>query len=411
MRFLPLIIPLVWLAGCRSEPERAPAIGEAFAGPASFTLREELHPRSAAVATVKHGDRLEILQRRRHVFRVRTAENVEGWAEARQLLAPAEMGRLRATAERAAQLPSQGRATVYDPLNIHTEPNRSAPSFEQIPEHGFVEVLGHQLAPRVPYYSPILSAGASEDRPVRKKPKKKDDERLPSLPMPKAPPPPPDWRELSKSASQTAPKVPSGAPMEDWSLVRTKTGKAGWVLTRVLVMAIPDEVAQYAEGHRITSYFSLGDVRDGENVKPIWLWTTLARTAQPYNFDSYRVFIWSTRRHRYETANIERNLEGYFPVTVQPVEIAEGRRASTVPGFSLIVREKDGKLARRTYAFVGQRARLQKRIPWTLPAAQAGSAAYDAAVQPSAPPAGEQKGVFARIQEQLNAWRRRWFKP
>ena len=43
--------------------------------------------------------------------------------------------------------------------------------------------------------------------------------------------------------------------MEDWNLVRTKDGKAGWVLSRMLVMAIPDEVAQYSEGARITSLF------------------------------------------------------------------------------------------------------------------------------------------------------------
>ena len=34
--------------------------------------------------------------------------------------------------------------------------------------------------------------------------------------------------------------------MEDWNLIRTKDGKAGWVLSRMLVMAIPDEVAQYS---------------------------------------------------------------------------------------------------------------------------------------------------------------------
>ena len=43
--------------------------------------------------------------------------------------------------------------------------------------------------------------------------------------------------------------------MEDCNLVRSKEGRTGWVLTRALRMAIPYEVAQYAEGHRITAYF------------------------------------------------------------------------------------------------------------------------------------------------------------
>src|ERR1039457_6644848 len=33
-------------------------------------------------------------------------------------------------------------------------------------------------------------------------------------------------------------------------------------------------VAQYAEGHRITSYFSIGKIQDGGVQKDIWLWTT-----------------------------------------------------------------------------------------------------------------------------------------
>ena len=65
--------------------------------------------------------------------------------------------------------------------------------------------------------------------------------------------------------------------MDDWSLVRTPDGKAGWVLTRPLSMAIPDEVAQYAEGHRITSYFALGQVHDDDVVKNNWLWTTITK--------------------------------------------------------------------------------------------------------------------------------------
>ncbi|MCX6637250.1 MAG: hypothetical protein NT090_19515, partial [Acidobacteria bacterium] len=198
-RSLPPIILLLALAGCSSEPERAPAIGEAFAGPATLVLRQDLHPRSPAAARVKHGERLEVLQRRRRFFKVRTAQNVEGWTDARQLLATSEMAGLRRAAERAAQLPSQGRATVYDALNMHTEPNRQSPSFEQIPERGSVDVVAQRLAPRAPYNSPILGLGAAEPPPPRKKAQKKQDDRLPPLPMPAPPGPPPNWVELSKS--------------------------------------------------------------------------------------------------------------------------------------------------------------------------------------------------------------------
>ena len=123
-------------------------------------------------------------------------------------------------------------------------------------------------------------------------------------------PPPP------KAPERPAPPM----PRDDWSLIRAPDGKAGWVLTRALIMAIPDEVAQYAEGHRITSYFSLGEVRDGEQIKHNWLWTTLSSRLQPYQFDSFRVFSWSLRRHRYETTYIERRLTGYLPAEARRVE-------------------------------------------------------------------------------------------
>ena len=56
--------------------------------------------------------------------------------------------------------------------------------------------------------------------------------------------------------------------MDDWNLVRTLDGKVGWVLTRPLSMAIPDEVAQYAEGHRITGRVEAQALAHHEVIPP-----------------------------------------------------------------------------------------------------------------------------------------------
>src|SRR5262249_50552712 len=124
-----------------------------------------------------------------------------------------------------------------------------------------------------------------------------------------------------------------------------------------------DEVAQYAEGHRITAYLSLGEVKDKDQkeAKHNWLWTTAAGGQHPYEFDSFRVFVWSTRRHHYETAYIERNVKGYYPVEAQPVPGQDGK------AFPVVLEEKDGKLYKRTYAFSGYHVRMISKTPFQPP--------------------------------------------
>jgi hypothetical protein len=109
------------------------------------------------------------------------------------------------------------------------------------------------------------------------------------------------------------------------------------VLTSGLYLAIPDEVAQYAEGHRITSYFSVGRIQDGDERKDIWLWTTSDGLGEDYDFDGYRVFTWSLRHHRYETAYIQRRERGFFPVLAKAGE------------FSVCLERNDGSRVRKQY--------------------------------------------------------------
>jgi hypothetical protein len=364
------LVPGLFLAGCRQGPPRATAIGEAFVGPATLKIRSEIALESPVAATVKHGDRLEILQRRRRFLRVRTASGAEGWTHERQLLAAADMDSLKGLAQRAAAMPVQGEATVWEALNIHTLPARQAPSFYQMQEKERVEVLAHLVAPRKDLPRAPLIPPPQKKARLAKKPAKPP--KYPPPPMPRPPAPPEDWLELSKTDLEIdeseVPEEPEAAPVptDRWSLVRTRTGQAGWALTRRLFMAIPDEVAQYAEGHRIVAYFSLGTVRDGAETKHTWLWTTRGGSAGAHDFDSFRIFIWSLRRHRYETAYIERNLRGYLPVLRRDVEYAgTGAAASPgrYPGFSVCLEKGDGQRYRREYAMLGNIVRSAGERP------------------------------------------------
>lgn len=175
------------------------------------------------------------------------------------------------------------------------------------------------------------------------------------------------------------------------------------MFTRLLAMAIPDEVAQYAEGRRIVSYFSLGAIDDGGEKKQTWLWTTIGGKGHPYDFDSFRVFVWGLRKHRYETAYIERNLKGYSPVLLQDVDFANGKQ----PGFSVCVEKKDGPRTRREYAVLGNAVRFAGDRPCDLPSSLL-TANPPPATPAAAPPAAPSNGSFAeRIKQRVKKWFRK----
>lgn len=355
------VIWLCWLGlGCSRNLGRAPSQGEVYVGPATLRLKEELGPRAAEVAALKHGDRVEIIARRRRFVKVRTQQGAEGWTDIQQLLTAGEIEELTRLARLAAEQPSQGQATVFGSLNVHTAPNRQAPNIYRIREGELVDVIDYQVAPRVPFQA--RAALVEPPQPVGQQRRPKAEE--PKVPPPAPPKPPADWKERSGWDPPPA-APPKPVPMDDWTLVRLPNGRVGWSLARMLRMNIPDEVAQYSEGHRITSYFSLGQVEDGGQIKHHWLWTTLSRGLQPYHFDSFRYFRWSTRSHRYETAYIERRLKGYLPARVHPVEVTSGKRTRTMPGFSLMVEEADGRRYRRTYVYESYVVRLISKTPVT----------------------------------------------
>ncbi len=417
----------MWLlcAACMSRPDREIVIAEAYVGPATLRLRSDIPLQSAVVATVKHGDRLQIVQRRRRFLRVRTSGGREGWTEESQLLNAGEMGDLKDLSKRAAALPSQGTGTTYGALNVHTQPLVGSPSFLQVKDGEKFDVLAEVISPRVPMQRPPLIPPAVKKPPAPRKPAKTGG--IPPPPLPPPPGPPANWLELSKTDvppddSAAAQPEAKPVPTDHWSLVRIAGGASGWVLTRRVNMAIPDEVAQYAEGRRIVSYFPLGYVEDGDAKKPNWLWTTIGDSHQPYDFDSFRVFIWSLRRHRYETAYIERNLAGYSPVLLKQVDVSASARGKTAmqeyPGFSICTQKDDGQFHRREFALLGNVVRAageepcQQQTPVWVAKTGAPPAARAAAAPPAQPSARSAfaAGLTARLKEQLHAIQKWWHR-
>ena len=130
---------------------------------------------------------------------------------------------------------------------------------------------------------------------------------------------------------------PAGPLMEDWWLARDAQGRAGWVLARMVDLDVPLEIAQYAEGQRFIAFFVLNEVQDGDKkVSEYLALLTEPKDGQPFDFDKVHVFTWNVKRHRYETAYRERNMNGVLPVTVTHEDFG---KEGNLPVF--ILREKD----------------------------------------------------------------------
>jgi hypothetical protein len=418
-KFISAIWLLLVLAACQPGAERAPAIGYAYVGPEVLKIRKEISTQSAPVGTVRHGQRVELLQQRRRFLKIRTASGAEGWTDETQLLSEGDMEMLRDLAQRSSQLPSQGKASVLGDLRVHIQPARLAPGFAMIKPGEKVDVLAHMATPHTfaPPRRPLLT-------PVPKKPRTPAPQKAPKYPpppMPKPPAPPENWLQLSGVDSEDGDPLPPPAepaepskpvPAEDWSLIKAANGEVGWVLTRPLQMTIPDEVQQYAEGHRIVSFFSLGKVHDGDLSKDTWVWTTISDSApRTIDFDSVRVFIWSLRHHRYETAHVEHDLEGHSPVLVHEIHYIPGVRnsgdAGTYPGFSVCAEWSEGTLERHDYALLGNVVRRAGVEPCTVPPPVF---SWQTAPQPSvnrpapAPPSPPTPSLAQRIRRWVSHW-------
>jgi hypothetical protein len=295
------------------------------------------------------------------------------------------MAEFRSHSAHDLQLSSQGKATTFDILNVHIDPDRRSPAFAQIATGGTVEVLAHKAVPKPT--GPEPPAAPSFIRTPVTVPRHKHAKASKALslrpPMPPPPKPPANWQELSseridgltradrlkqkaqQDANKQAAEAAANKPtiLEDWSLIRTKDKIVGWVLARNLYMSIPDEVAQYAEGQRISSYFELATVEDDEKgTKHDWLWTTSSEP-QACDFDRFRVFYWNRRRHRYETSYRQKDLVGYFPVEVERASTSEMQ-----PHFSVILQDDDGRFWKKRYVFDGVLVHLVSTEPYAAPA-------------------------------------------
>jgi hypothetical protein len=300
-----------------------------------------LHDRVAAVsnhvAEVVNGQKLEVLDRAHRFIKVKTEKNEIGWIEERAVIDSKSYAAFAQLVTDHQRDPVVAKGTVRDDVFLHIRPGRDTERFPLLPANDKVELLARASAPKV-------TPPAFHVAPATTAPRQQGTAVAPSQPSTfssKAAPPtqaakPAPSATPGQTASQPGQAEPVPVVMEDWWLVRDAQGHTGWLLSGRIDIDVPDEVAQYAEGQRIVSAFVLAKVTDSASDNPdhqVAEWVTALAPPQaglPFDFDQIRVFTWSLKHHRYETAFRVHPIQGYLPLKVTTSDTPGGK----VPSFS-----------------------------------------------------------------------------
>jgi SH3-like domain-containing protein len=285
-------------------------------------LRDRVAAVSNRVGEVTNGQPLEVLEHTHRFYRVKTLKNEIGWIPERAVIDSKDFDAFAQLTSQHKNDPVVANGTLRDDIYLHIGPGRDTDRFYLLAGNAKVQMLMRA--------SVAKSAGAAHTavapRPVTESKK--------SVGADKAPASKPDADEV-KPDPEPDPE-PEAPALEDWWLIRDSQGRTGWVLGRRVDVDVPDDVAQYAEGQRIVGAYVLTKVHDEEantsNHEVSEYVTAIAplEYGLPYDFDQIRVFTWSVKKHRYETAFRIHPIQGFFPVRVTSQSAPSG----TEPVFS-----------------------------------------------------------------------------
>jgi len=299
-----LLLTLLFFPACNRGGGRSQEIAYVSA-PQAF-LRDQVATVYSKTGTVKNGEAVRILGHERRFAHVRTSDGTEGWIEQRFLITKQTYEQFQKLAGDTQNDPVQATGVARNPTNIHLEPNRESEHLYQLDQGAKISLFKRATGEK------ILPGNA---KPV-----------------------------IAEAQRPAKPLTPA---MEDWWLVRDAQGHVGWILARMIDVDVPLEIAQYAEGQRTVASFVLNEVTDGDKKVPQYLaLLTENKDGMPYDYNAIRVFTWNVRRHRYETAYRERNLDGVLPVTLSKENFD---KEGELPVFVIRVRDDDGNVVERKY--------------------------------------------------------------
>ena len=298
---LALLLPLT-LAGC-SRFHQKPADKYVYLTARQASLRDRVAAVSNRTGMAENGDRLVVLDRARRWVKVRTPRGETGWVEEKLTADQATADQFASLRQDHLKDPVVASAVTRDEVYLHAAPGRETDRFFLLAEGDPLNLIS-----RATVAKKAAPGAQAAPKPVPK-----------PLPL-----------RNRAGVAITPEAVPEGPPapvMEDWWLVRDKSGDTGWIYSRMIDVSEPDALARYSEGQRIVGAYKLADADDpdsgvlnnGQTVTQIPEYVTVLspfKAGLPYDFDQVRVYTWNTKKHRYETAFRERNIAGYLPLQI-----------------------------------------------------------------------------------------------
>ena len=286
-----LIIALV-LPAC--APDEARAIEEATVNAEHASLRSRSMATSRTIQVMEPGDHVQILEKQDRWYRVRVGD-VEGWMEISTLVTDAQRKQIQGVVDSARSQVSQNTGSTTQAANLRIEPGRSTSVLRRLEAHTSVEILERKTLPR-------------DDAPGRS---------------------------------------------DVWLKVRSNPKEVGWLLSTFVEFNVPEEISQYTEDLAYAAVKPVYQVEDP--VAGTVRWYVVGERRPPVDpnldFNGIRVFTWSARNHRYETAFRKRDVRGVYPLevgtqggkpTFRVYELGEDGQTKTAKDymmFGVIVRE------------------------------------------------------------------------
>jgi hypothetical protein len=231
----------------------------AYVVPDSLSVFDTPAEIRAVIATLKQGDRVEVVSHSRNWARVRFSDHRTGYVELRNLMDAETHQAGDKLVDETQQIPAQAAGHAGKEANLRLTPSRDAIGICQLAANQPVEIFERRLVDRTP-------APGSANARVR----------------------------------------------EAWYLVRAGS-RAGWILGRLVNLDIPPAIAPYAHELNMVAWVVLDAVEDNGRQVPQYVVADRVGSEES-DFTHIRVLTWWKKKQAYAVAYVESELKGYLPI-------------------------------------------------------------------------------------------------